>query len=336
VEHPVAQVTNSYSTYDSVGQREDLSDVIHMITPEETPMVRLIGKGKKADAKYTEWQTDVLGTPRTDGVVEGDEYTYDAVTPTVRVGNYCQIQRRSVIVTGSNEAVAKAGRKSDLAREVRKKGVLLRKDQELTILSNQASVAGDDVTARKLGGFPAWLTSNDSRGATGADGGFSAGIVAAAGNGTQRAFTKALLDDCIQVTYTSGGNPTTAMMSVYNKRVFSTFMSDENVIGLRKAHEGKKQATLVGAADMYVSDFGTLDIVPNRVMTEGGAGVARNIFLVTPDMVELAELRPINIEEPAKTGDATKKVLLVEYTLRVHNQAAHGVIADTFGLTAST
>jgi hypothetical protein len=336
VEHHVAQVTNTYSTYDSVGQKEDLSDVIHMITPEETPFVSMVGRGKKAEAKYTEWQTDVLGTPRTDAVIEGDEYTYDAVTATTRVGNYCQIQRRTAIVTGTNEAVAKAGRKSDLAREIRKRGVLLRKDQELTVLTDQASLAGDDVTGRKLGGFPAWLTSNDSRGANGLDGGFSAGIVAASTTGTQRAFTKSLLDDNIQTVYTSGGNPTTAMMSVYNKRVFSTFMSDENVIGLRKAHEGKKQATLVGAADMYVSDFGTLDMVPNRVMTEGGAGVARNIFLITPDMVELAELRPINIEEPAKTGDATKKVLLVEYTLRVHNQAAHGVIADTFGLTAAT
>jgi hypothetical protein len=330
----MAQATGTYSTYDIVGARESLEDKIYQITPEETPFLKQIGRGKPATAKYEEWQTDALATPAANAKIEGDEYAYTAPTATTRVGNRTQISWKTVIVTETADAVSKAGRNDELAYQVAKMGVELRKDQEFIVLSNTASVTGDDVTARTLGGFPAWLTTNDSRGATGSDGGFTAGNVVAATNGTQRAFTKTLLDDNLELTYKAGGNVKTVMVSPYNKRVFSTFMSDENVAQFRMA-ASSGQGTIVGAADMYVSDFGTVSIVPNRVMGTAAA-LARNVLLITPDMVELAVLRPMKTETPAKTGDANKKVIKTEYTLRVANEAAHGIIADTFGLTAST
>lgn len=334
----MAQITNTYSTYDAVGNREELMDTIFMISPEETPFLSLIGR-KGCESRYPEWQTDTLATPdETNAQIEGDDWSYDAISPTARVGNYTQISDKKIIISRTQERVSKAGRRSELAREVRKKGVELRIDMEVIALFNQASLAGNDSTARQSGGFRAWLESNTDLGATGADGGFNSGtgIVDAATNGTQRALTKTILDNLIEATYTSGGNATVFMTSPYAKRVFSTFMSDTNVAQFRTNMSGKKQGIITGAADIYVSDFGEINVVPNRQLSRHGATSARNAFLITPDMVELAVLDPIKLERPAKTGDAHKRVLITEWTLCVKNEAAHGVAADLFGLTASS
>jgi hypothetical protein len=255
------------------------------------------------------------------------------------VGNYTQISDKRIIISRTQDKTSKAGRKSELAREVAKKGVELRIDMEAISLSNQASSAGtgDGATNRKLGGFRAWLASNDDLGATGSSGGFNSGtsVVDAATNGTQRAFTKAILDSVILSTYNAGGNPNTLMVSPYVKTVFSRFMDDADVVPNRK-EVGKRQATIVAAADMYLSDFGTISVVPNRQMARAGATIARNAFLIDPKMVTLGVFDDIKLEKPAKTGDAEKRVLVTEYTLFVNNEAAHGVAADLYGLSASS
>ena len=210
---------------------------------------------------------------------------------------------------------------------------------EVICLSNQASLAGsgNGATNRKLGGLRAWLATNDNMN-SGTSGGFNSltGVVDAATNGTQRAFSKAILDSVILSTYNAGGSPKTLMLSPYAKTVFSTFMSDSNVALQRFAANGKGQTTIVAAADMYLSDFGTISVVPNRQMARAGATIARNAFLIDPKMVALGVFDDIKLEKPAKTGDAEKRVLVTEYTLIVNNEAAHGVAADLYGLSASS
>ncbi len=271
---------------------------------------------------------------------EGNDWVFDAITPTARVGSYTQISDKKLIVSRTQDKTDKAGRKSELAREVAKKGVELRIDMEVICLRNQASSAGsgDAATNRTLGGLRAWLTTSDDLGAGGASGGFntSTKVVDVATNGTQRAFTKAIMDAVILSAYNAGGSPNILMVSPYVKTVFSGFLEDANVVTLRKELKGNSQATLIAAADMYLSDFGLFTVVPNRQMARGGATIARNAFFIDPKMVALGVFDDIDIEKPAKTGDAEKRVLVTEYTLLVNNEAAHGVAADLFGMTAST
>ncbi len=333
----MAQVANTFETYDAVGNREELADKIWMISPEETPFTSLIGS-KSVSSIHPEWQTDTLATPSTsNNQPEGNDWSYDAITPTTRIGNYCQISEKTFIISATQEETDKAGRKSEVARETAKRGIELKTDMEVTLLSNQAASAGtgNGATNRTSAGYRAWLTTNDSLGATGSSGSFSNGIQGAATNGTQRAFTKALLDEVILSTYNAGGNPSVGMMSPYNKTVFSRFLDDADIVPLRKELKSG-QATIVAAADAYLSDFGLITMVPNRQMARAGAAVARNVFLIDPKMVKKGIFRDIAMHKPAKTGDAEKRVLNVEYTLIVNNEAAHGVIADTFGLTAAS
>ena len=332
----MAQASGTFDTYDSTRNRETFADLIAMISPEETPFQSLIGT-QSLEGTHPEWSTDTLGTPvTTNAQIEGDEYAYTAPATSVRVGNYTQIARKAYIISRTHEVVSKAGPKSDVGRERAKKGIELRQDIEAQLLSNTASAAGSSAAARVSGGLRAWLTTNTSLGATGANGGFSGGLVGAATNGTQRAFTKAILDAVILSTYNEGGNPTVFMCSPYVKTVFSTFMSDANVAAFRTALTGKKEGTIYGAADVYVSNFGSIDVVPNRQMARVGAALARNAFLITPNMVTKGVLRPISEDKVARTGDAEKRVLITEYALIVKNQAAHGVAADLFGMSASS
>lgn len=336
----MAQVTNTFETYDAVGNREELSDKIHQITPEETPFISLIGR-KSVVSTHPEWQTDELATPVTSNAqAEGDDWSFDAITPTTRVGNYTQISNKTFIVSRTQDKTSKAGRKSEVAREVGRKGVELRTDMEVQLLSNTASSAGtgDGATNRNSAGFRAWLSSNDSLGSGGASGGFNSGtgVVDAATNGTQRAFTKTILDAVILDTYNDGGNPSVLMVSPYVKTVFSGFMDDANVAPFRYAAGKGKKNVIIAAADMYLSDFGEISVVPNRQMARAGAAVARNAFLIDPKMVSLGEFDAIKLEKPAKTGDAEKRVLIAEYTLCVHNEKAHGCAADLYGLSASS
>lgn len=333
------QETNTFDTFDAVGNREELHDEISLITPKETPFLSML-KEVTIKSTHPEWQTDALGAPDLNNEeVEGFTYEYDETDPTTRVGTYTQIMSKSGKVSETQEAVDKAGRASEIKREKYKKGVELRTDIEAIYLSNQASRAGSSSTPRRTAGFRAWLSTNDSLGSGGASGGFnsSTGVVDAANNGAQRAMTKALLDDTIQNAYNAGGNPDMLMLSPYAKRIFSTFMSDTNVAQQRYQASASKQSTIVGAADAYLSDFGLVDVVPNRQMARAGAAVARNAFLIDRTKVAKGFLRKIQDDpDVAKTSDAERFMLKCETALIVRNEAAHGVIADIYGMTASS
>ncbi|MET3225073.1 hypothetical protein ABIE85_002116 [Bradyrhizobium diazoefficiens] len=331
-------VSGTLQTYDRVGNREDLEDVVYNISPKDTPLVSMIGSTPVSATRH-DWQTDTLRAPAQNAQVEGDDFAFQTKAPTVRVQNFTQIASDTLIVSQSQEKADKAGRKSELGYQLAKMGAEIKKDVELSLLSNTASSAGSSTTGRVSAGFPAWISSatstNGLRGATGTSGGFNSGtgLVAAAGNGTQRAFSKALLDTAISTCYSAGGNPTTVMVSPYNKRVFSTFMSDSNVAQQRSAANGKKTA-IVAAADMYLSDFGELAVVPNRVMLNASA--SRNILVIDPDYVARGVFRAMQTEKLAKTGDAEKRAVVTEFCLVMKNEQACTVIADTFGLTASS
>lgn len=333
----MAIATNTFTTYDDKRKREEFSDLISNISPEETPFRQMIGR-RSVESIHPEWSNDALATPNpANAVAEGDEYTFGAVTATTRLGTYCQISRKEWIVSETDEAVKKAGQKSELARQKIKKGKELKKDQEAILLSNQASNAGNAATPRLTGGLPSWLTSNDNRGTGGADGGFNTttGLTVAATDGTKRAFTKAMMDDIQQKAYNNGGNGKVLMVSPYVKTVFSSFMSDPSVAPQRMSTKDRGQATIIGAADTYQGDFALYDVVPNRVMGTS-ASLARNAFVIDPDMLALGVLRDIREDTPARTGDATKKILITEYCLVVENQAAIGIAADLFGINATT
>lgn len=310
----------TYQTYTAIGMREDLSDVIYNISPTDTPFMSSIGK-TKATATYHEWQTDSLAAAALGGAVEGADASTITASPTTRIGNRTQIFTKSVAVAGTLEAVDKAGRKSEKAYQLAKVSAELKRNIELTLLSNQVSAAGDSSTARTLGGLQAWLNTNYDGGTNGVAG--SAGTTART-NGTNRTFTEAILKTVIAEVYTAGGVPKVLMVNPTHKQTVSAFAG---IAAQRYMAPANEPTTIIGAADVYMSDFGTISVVPNRFLNSTNAG-DETAFVVDPDMAAVAYLRPFQTIELAKTGDSEKTQLLAELTLEVKNQAAHGIVAD--------
>ncbi|UOF80800.1 major capsid protein [Caudoviricetes sp.] len=310
----------TYQTYTAIGMREDLSDVIYNISPTDTPMLSSIGK-TKATATYHEWQTDSLAAAALGGAVEGADASSITASPTTRIGNRTQIFTKSVAVAGTLEAVDKAGRKSEKAYQLAKVSAELKRNIELTLLSNQVSAAGNSSTARTMGGLQAWLSTN---GDFGTDGVAGSGGTTARTDGTDRTFTEALLKTVNAEVYTSGGSPKVLMVNPTHKQTVSAFAG---IAAQRYMAPSNEPTTIVGAADVYMSDFGTLSVVPNRFMNSTNA-CDETAFIIDPDMLAVAYLRPFQTIELAKTGDSEKTQLLAELTLEVKNEASCGIIAD--------
>lgn len=330
----MAVITNTFLTTSAVGNREELADVVSRITPEDTPIYSMIPK-VTFKTKHPEWETDTLAAPAANAQLEGDDYTFSATTAPTRLGMYTQILRKEGIISGSQEQHDEAGDVQKVKYQKLKKGVELRKDVELALVTNTASVAG---TTRFMGGLPSWITTNVSRGAGGSNGGYSSGtgLTVAETTGTLRAFTKALTDTVMQACYVAGANVGHLFVSPYVKSVFVTFMSDTNVAAFRYAASDGKNNSIVANADVYEGPFGKVMIHPNRVMANSAA-VARRAYFIDTDFVEFGWFRKIKEDKDvAKTGDAEKFVLLGEGALKVKNEAGIGVLADVFGLTAST
>lgn len=311
----MSQPTNTFDKYDAVGLREDLSDMVYSISPTETPFISSIGKSK-AKNTYHEWQTDSLAAVNTsNAAIEGDDASGTAISPTTRVGNYTQISQKTVVVSGTLEASDKAGRKSEMGYQMAKAASELKRDMEAIVTRNQASAAGSSSVARTARSLESWLTTNVSRGTGGANGSSSA----AATDGTQRTFTETILKSVVQQVFTSGGNPSVLMVGPTQKQTVSGFAG----LAVNRFQLSKPKAgAIIGAADIYVSDFGEVSIVPNRFQRD------RTAFVIDPEYASIAYLRPFKTEDLAKTGDSEKKQMLVEWTLEMKNEAAHGVAAD--------
>lgn len=319
----MAAVTNTYTRFDAKGVREDLSNVIYQISPEETPFMSNVGR-ENVKNTYFEWQTDELAAAvTTNAQIEGDDITsFTAATPTVRLGNYTQISRKDVIISGTLESVDKAGRRSELSYQMAKKSAELKRDMEATILANQAASAGSTSAARASGALLAFLKSNTNKGTGGGDPSYTTTPTAGrtdATAGDLRSFSETLLKDVIQQVWTEGGNASMVMAGPVNKQNLSKMAG---IASQRFNATGAKPSTIIGAADIYVSDFGNVTIVPNRFQRE------RDVFVIDPQYASVAYLRPFQTVELAKTGDAEKRMLLVEWGLKVNTEKAHGVVAD--------
>ena len=329
----MAAITNTFRTANAVGNREQLSDVVSRIDPEDTPIYSMIPK-ESISGTHPEWETLTLDAPASNIQEEGDDFSFQAITAPTRVGNYTQILNKRWIISETQEAVDDAGQVQKMKYQKLKKGVELRKDVEFSIVSNTASVAG---STRQSGSLPSWLTSNVSRN-SGSNGGFSSGsgLTVAETLGTQRAFTKTLLDTVAQSCYVNGGNVKSLVVSPYVKSVFVTFMSDSNVASFRYVTDNGSQNSIVANADVYEGPFGKLMVMPNRVMATS-ATTARRAFLIDTEMISWIWLRKIqSVNDLAKTGDANKAALVGEGCLKVKNQQGLGVVADLYGLTSST
>jgi hypothetical protein len=265
------------------GMREDLSDIIYNISPEETPFMSAIGKSS-CDNTYFEWQVDELAEPVDNRFHEGhDEWDADAHGEPRRIGNYTQISGKSIRTSGTVEAVNFAGRKSSMAYQMAKKAKELKIDMETMLLSADGMDPGSGPggTPRATGGVGAWIQTN---------------LINATATASAWDYGKT--------------PPTAGALKAVEEQDLRDCMAANN----------KSPAYVVAAVDIYVSDFGNLQIVPNRWMPEDTA------YLLDYDFWDIAYLRPFQTVDLAKTGDSQQKMMLVEYGLRSKNEAANGAI----------
>lgn len=315
----MSAITNTFTRFDAIGVREELSDIIYNISPTETPFLSNAGRGKVSNT-FFEWQTDALATAvSTNQQIEGDDITsFAAVTPTVRLGNYTEIGRKTLIVSETEEVVDKAGRKSEIGYQLAKLSKELKRDMETSLLANKGAVAGSTSVARQTGSLLAFIKTNINKAANGTAPVYTNIPTDHWTDGTQRGWTETILKDVVQQCWTQGAEPKTIMVGALGKQVTSTFAGVVELI----SQQGKGQATIIGAADIYVSDFGRLSVVPNRFQRTSTA------FVLDWDYLKVNYLRPFAQTPLAKTGDAQKRLLVVEYGLQVSNEKAEGAAVD--------
>jgi len=307
--------SQTYQTYQEIGIREDLADVIYRIDPVDTPFMSAI-ETEKATATKHEWQTQALAAPdTTNAVVEGDDANTDAATPTVRLYSYTQISDKVGRVSGTARAVDAAGRDDEYDYQRMLKGLELKRDIESILLNRQVSAAGSTSVARTCCGVPNWIFSNDVFATDGGSASTSDGTNNRT-EGTQRAFTELDLKASLQLAWTNGGKPDMILVGGFNKQRFSTFTGRSTPI------EQATSKTIVAAVDTYESDFGRLRVVPDRFSR------ARDVLILQTDMWAVAYLRKFESADLAKTGDSDRFQILSEYCLVSRNEKASGGVFD--------
>lgn len=320
-------ISNTVQTYDRKGIREDLTEKISRISPEETPLLSAVARGKASNTLH-EWQTDTLASPdTTNAQIEGDDVdTFPSVGATTRLGNYTQIMRKLLLIADTVEFVDKAGRDSEEAYQMSKRSLELRKDQEAVIFLPQGGVAGNSSTARKMATLGAFIKTNVDKEAGGGNPTYTSGvptqIATGRTDGTPRAFTETILKAVLQDCWTSGAS--VQGMTVYvgpvNKQRASGFAGIATKTFAM--NDKPKVGAIIGAADVYVGDFGTVTVMPSRWQRELDAWFIDHSFL------SVDYLRPVKRVVLSKTGDAEKRMLITEFTLKVKNEAALGLAAD--------
>ncbi|MBL5978369.1 DUF5309 domain-containing protein [Comamonas sp. NyZ500] len=311
----MAQQANSFATFNAVGNREELANVIYRISPEETPFVSAIGKGT-AESVKPEWQTDALAAASNNKVEQGNNVTITATTPTKRVENRTQISEKNLSVTGTQEVVDKAGRKSEVAYQKAKKMIELKRDIEFAAINNTTSIAAASGVAPQARGIAGWLATNNSLGATGVAP--NPDTNTAPTDGTLRTFTEAMLKDVGQKCWEQGGDPSLLFVPAALRATVSGFTG----VAQKTNDVKSKAATTVATADIYVGDFGTYTVVNSRHQR------ARDVFLIDPKRWELLTLRGMKASPLAKTGDSENWMINTEWSLRSNQEAANGAIRD--------
>ena len=311
----MAQATNTFDSYDAVGIREDLEDVIYDVSPEETPFYSKCGKVKAANTLH-EWQTDALRSSTTNAHIEGDATSADARSATTRLGNYTQIFKNAVVIPDTDEGLVKAGRAKEIAYQVLKTAKEQKLDIEKALFDNNARVAGSSTAARELAGAPSWIVSNideagDATAATG-DG------TDARTDGTAAAFSQARFDNVMQSIWESGGNPDSVYLSAFQMNVALGFEGNNNQRSTIRAEDER----VIKHMDVYVTPWGTVEFVPSR------ENRGSDVFVMQDDMWSVGVLRPTKNVALAKTGDATTRQVTTELTLICKNEKASGAIFD--------
>lgn len=304
---------NAFLTNAAIGNRESLTDMIYNVAPTDTPLISAIDK-VEATAVTHEWQRDTLTTPANNSVAEGADASYTAVTVTQRLSNQTQISRKTFSISDTQEKVRKAGRKSEIKYQTIKQGKELRKDMEIALLENGTLTTGATRVTRGLRG---WLATNNSLGASGVAP-VSVGGNTAPTDGTLRTFTETILRDGIRLAYLSGGNTEVLMMHpTIKQNMGATF----NGGGTKFVSVADKKLT--ASFDFYEGDFGTIKVVPNRVMQR-----TRDAYLLDYSMLALAVLRDMETTELARIGSARNYMLETEFALECREERAHAALRD--------
>lgn len=316
---------NSNVTYNSTTIREDLQDALISISPTETPVMTALGRRNVAATLY-EWPTVDLASPvNSNRVIEGESAPpNDAPTNAVRLSNYTQISDKVVEVSDTADRVNGAGDAQTLAKQIAFKLKELKRDMETMLLDNVAGAAGSSSTARASAGLPTFLRSNVSRGVGGANAtlsGTTAGYPnSIATDGTLRALTEAQLKSVIAACWTAGAEPSMVVGgALVKQKISSTFT------GTASRYKDAADKKIVAAIDVYVSDFGELQIVPARNIR------ARDVLVLDPAYARVAYLNPTSQKPLARTGHAERRLIAVEWGIQVDTEKAHGIIADIDG-----
>jgi len=317
----MAVPSGTFQTFQAVGNREDLSNLIFNISPMETPFSSS-AKRTKVKNQFHEWQTDALDAAATNAQIEGNDAVVNTAVPTVRLKNYTQILAKTVSVSETQQAMDTAGRDDEFDYQVSKRSKELKRDLEYAVVRNQPSTVGGAGTAQMMASVESWLATNKTSAGTGTaqtTPGYSSGTVAAPTDSTVAGTAVVgMLNNVIQLAYTAGGDPRTIMVSPATKVKFSTFAG----IATLYNQTNDKQATIVSGADTFVSNFGRHNILPNRFMRDATA------LVLDMDYWSIGELRPFQSVNLAKTGDSDKKQIKGEYTLIARNEKASGKVTD--------
>ena len=317
----MAVTANTNETYDVSTIREDLADAMASISPTETIALTTFGT-RNVDNTYFEWSEVDLAAAATNNQIEGDAgLSNDAPTNAVRKGNYTAISAKVVEVSDTNQNVNGVANAQTVAKQVAYKLSELKRDMEKMALNNVAAGAGASGTARTTAGLPAFLTTNVERGTGGANpttsGSGSAGYPnAAATDGTTRAITETLLKSVIASCWDEGADPSIVLCGSSQKQTISSFTGNATKY---QEVDGKR---LTAAVDIYVSDFGSLQIVPARHIR------ARDVFVLDPSYAKIAYLQTARQKPLARTGLSERRLISAEWGLEVTSEKAHGVIAD--------
>lgn len=323
----MTQISGTTDTFDLVGMAEDIEDAIFDISPTDTPILTMAGK-KKASATLHQWQTDALASVTHQPQVEGDDAGFLTASPTVLLSNYTQINRKTLLVSDTADSVRKYGRAKETARLITKYGKEIKRDIEKSIAGLQGSSAGGSATARVSAGLGAMivnyrLPTGTGTNTTGTVPGYATGVWTSATSGTASTMTETDFKAALELAWTDGGDPTNIYLNTINKRYIAGFSGANKYAGFYNPNQGKAQGAIIGGVDVYISDFGTHKLILDRFVGQS------NVYCLDPEYVSLAWLRPIQAVDLAKTGDATKAMMVGEWTLVLENPDAHAQVLST-------
>jgi hypothetical protein len=308
-----------FTTANAVGEREDLSDVITRIDPDETPIFSALRK-ETGNGVFVEWQVQELAAAvATNYQNEGADAAYATPTATTRLGNYMQISQKDAQVSGTLDAVDKAGRDAEVAYQKVLKGLELRRDIEKYLNSDTARSASDP---RKAGTLSSWITNvSIASDETAFNAGVGTGTHVPAMDGTNRTMTLAMIDAAMQAAYTDGGQPNMLVVSPAKKASFSDLNSG-SVATNQINYTAPREAAIVGSVSLYLSDYGQLDVVIDRFASDD------RVYLLDSDYASICTLpnRNFTVDDLAKTGDSEKFQIITEFTLKVSAPKAHGAV----------